>query len=177
MTVVESPDTSPQAGDSDQPQAGNPTHDSQAEPEPISLEEVRKLRQENAATRRKLREREAELEQHRSAGLSELEKAQRRIAELEARESEYQAAQRARALERLFAAENAQYPDLLVRQIDPTDLDLAPDGSIVNGSALVSRLKKQYPGLFRVPSADAGASGTPDAGSDINAFIRRQAGR
>ena len=175
MTVVESSEAESQADDASQPQAGDPSHDSQAEP--VSQDELRKLRQENAATRRKLREREAELEQHRSAGLTELERAQKRIQELEARESEWQAAQRTRALESLFRAEHAQYPELLTAQIDPAELDLAPDGTITNGSAVVSRLKKQYPGLFRAPSVDAGTTAPGARAADMNEFIRGRLSR
>ena len=174
MTVVESSDADSQADDASQPQAGTPT-DSQAEP--ISLDEARKLRQEAANLRRRLKERESELEQHRNAGLSELEKAQRRIQELEARDAEYQAAQRTRALEQLFRAEHAQYPELLTAQIDPAELDLAPDGTITNGSAVVSRLKKQYPGLFRAPSVDAGTTAPGARAADMNEFIRGRLSR
>ncbi len=176
MTVDESSDAQPQAGEASQPPAGTPS-DSQAEPETLSLEEARKLRQEAANLRRRLKDRESELEQHRNAGLTELEKAQRRIQELEARETEYQQAARARALERLFAAEHAQYPELLLAQVDSNELELAPDGTLTNGAALVSRLKKQYPGLFRAPSADAGTGGAGAPAPDMNAYIRGRLSR
>jgi hypothetical protein len=178
MTVVESSEADSPADAASQPQAGTSHDASQADtPEPISLDEARKLRQEAANLRRRLKERESELEQHRNAGLSELEKAQRRIQELEARETEWQAAQRTRALEQLFRAENAQYPELLTAQVDPTELDLAPDGTIQNGSALVSRLKKQYPGLFRAPSVDAGTTAPGARAADMNEFIRGRLSR
>lgn len=176
MTVDESSDAQPPAGEASQPQAGTPD-DSQAEPEPISHEEARKLRNEARNLRERLKKAEQALTTHQNAGLTELEQAQRRIAELEARETEYQQATRARALERLFAAEHAQYPELLLAQVSPDDLELAPDGTLTNGAAVVSRLKKQYPGLFRAPSADAGTGGAGAPAPDMNSIIRGRLSR
>jgi phosphoketolase len=178
MTVVESTGTatqadaasSPQAGTPDEPQAG----DSQ---ETLSVEEARKLRQEHAALRRRLTIAEREANEYRTAGLTELEKLQRENAELKQERTQAQRERKERAIERLLANAQAQYSDLLLSRVNLDDVELDDDGTVRGGDVLATKLKKQYPGLFRVPSADAGASGTPDAGSDINAFIRRQAGR
>lgn len=176
MTVDDTSVADSQAEDATPPPAGTPS-DSPAESETLSVDEARKLRNEARNLRDRLKKAEAALTTHQNAGLSELERAQRRIQELEARETEYQATQRTRALEHLFRAEHAQYPDLLTAQIDPAELELAPDGTITNGAAVVRRLKQQYPGLFRAPSVDAGAVAPGAKAADMNEFIRGRLSR
>lgn len=164
----------PPAGEAHESQADTPGSPADAG-DTISLDEARKLRREAATLRKREKDLVAELQQHREAGLSELEKAQRRIADLEAAQAQAVDERKARAVERLLAG--AQYPDLLLSKVALADIELTDDGAVRQGDRLVARLRDAYPALWATGSADGGAHGAASSAFDMNAYIRRQARR
>lgn len=142
----------------------------------------RELRQAQTA----LSDVQAKLKEKEQAELSEQERAQARIRELEAREQELANTVRNAHLRGEVTAAavkaGATKPDVLHRLIDPADIEWDGDKP-KNVDALVSDLKRQTPELFRAEhrtgSADGGSRGKQSQGSSstINAMIRRAAGR
>lgn len=155
----------------DDPDAGQ-------EPDAYDPDYVRKLRAESAKHRREAREAQGRLAQLEGAQLSELQRAQKELSAYQAKEVRWEAQRRETALERLFTAARAQYPELLAGKVNPSDITLADDGTITGGDRIVAQFRKQYPGLFGAGSGDGGAGrGAPVAGADFNTMIRQRAGR
>lgn len=144
---------------------------------------VRKLRSESAANRRRAADLEARLKQIEDSQLSESERLQKQLQELQAEKANWQRERRdlsvRQALQAAFAAEGARKPDALVRLFaDQVDAD--DNGQIKNQAALLKQARADYPELFvaRNGSADA-AAGARSGGSGLsmNDLIRRAAGR
>lgn len=137
------------------PQAGNNetqavTSDAQAVSETISLEEARKLRSEAANLRKRLKELEDQKRQIDEAKLSETERLQKRLAELERKEIEYQQSLQARTLEyevKLHAARlGVVDPEAAYRLLDVKQIEFDEDGKPVNVEKVMRELiaKKPY---------------------------------
>lgn len=147
-------------------------------PETLSLDEARKLRSEAANLRRRKHELETQLRQFQDSGLSELDKAQKRIAELETQVQAAETAKRAHAVERLL--KDAHYPDLLLAKVDLATIELDDAGNIHRGDAIVRDLQARYPHLW-ARTTGSGDGGAASAGSldsaDMNQWLRRHLGR
>lgn len=105
---------------------------------------------------------EAELQKHRDAQLSELEKANKRAEAAEKARSDAESSLRERTVQSAVvsaaAAANFVNPDLAARLIATSDVELDTDGSPKNAEKLVADLAKQYPYLVRsAGSFDQGA--------------------
>lgn len=197
-----SPGPQPQAGDEGQtPQAGNPTtpQTPQAgEPDELAALSqaelarlVRDLRKSEGNTRTKLRSFEREAEQRRQAELSEVEKRDARIRQLEEGLTAAQAKERDYALRDGiaaivtrddFPASPAITAKSLIRLLDQDKIQWSEDGTPKNLPALLVELVRDEPSAFRAKErrpgpGDAGHFGTIPNAADMNAQIRQKAGR
>jgi len=175
-----------------QPQAGTTTSESTTQAQaaagttdqPTSTVDVAVLQRELAEARREAAKHRTDLWKVTDAQLSESERLQRRVTELEQERQEAQARDRDRAI-RLSALEAAarlgfRDPDLAVRLIDPSAVEVRDDGTPRNVERLLSEVLARSPYLAR-PGASAdfggGNRGAGPAGTDMNSLIRRAAGR
>jgi len=178
------PDQQPPAGTADAPAAdadGGATPDDGAES--ISLEAARKLRSEAKA----LRERNAALEEaerkRADADKSESERNAERIAALERERDDERQARREMALQvaTIGAARKLNFrdPDLAPRLVATADVEFDDGGTPTNVDRLLSDVAKQHPYLVNgTPDFGGGHRGQPpDKGGDMNAWLRRKAGR
>ena len=142
------------------------------------------LQRELAEARREAAKYRTDLRKLTDAQLSESERLQRRVTELEQERQEAQARDRDRAI-RLSALEAAarlgfRDPDLAVRLIDPSAVEVRDDGTPRNVERLLSEVLARSPYLAR-PGASAdfggGNRGAGPAGTDMYSLIRRAAGR
>lgn len=126
-----------------------------------------------------------ELDKIRKANQSELEREQeaRTVAERE-RDDARTAAREARLERQVTTAATkakAVDPDAVLALLDRSKVTFGADGSISGVDAAVEDLLKAKPYLVdgnRSPgSADGGARGAANAGSDMNVLLRRAAGR
>jgi hypothetical protein len=119
----------------------------QADTQPKTYDEayVKKLRDEAAAHRTKLREFERAEEERRQASLSEQEKAEARAKTAEERLSSIQV--RADRAELKVAAQKAGIvdPDVAYRLLDESAIERNEDGEITNADALMTQLAKDKP--------------------------------
>lgn len=112
---------------------------------------------------------------------SELQKAQER-AEAAEKERDTSLAQiRAltgqNAITNAAIAEKATKPHLIY-QLVKDSVEFTDDGSVKNAAELIKQAKKDAPELFGISNGNQGAgAGGDEAGSDMNASIRRMAGR
>lgn len=100
--------------------------------------------------------------------------------ELETLRASHRATLIATAVQAEGVKEGAHYPDDIYRLLDESDIQVDDDGKVKNAAALVKALKKDRPALFKpTPDGDGGRgrNGTPPTGTDMNALIRRAAGR
>lgn len=117
------------------------------------------------------------------ASLSEQEKAQKAAADAEARalaaETQLQQFRVGLALTRMAADARAIDPSLVSQLADLTQVQYDSNGEPTNLKELVDGIKKAHPILFGAGagSADGGARGGTPQTSDMNALIRRGAGR
>jgi hypothetical protein len=173
------PTTEAQAAEVASPQEGTiPAQAAEPSVDPAMLQ------RELAEARREAAKYRTDLRKVTDAQLSESERLQRRVAELEAERTETQARDRERAI-RLAALEAAarlgfRDPDLAVRLVDPTAVEVSDDGSPKNVERLLADVLTRSPYLAR-PGAAAdfggGVRGAAPAGTDMNRLIRRAAGR
>ena len=173
-------DTSKQSGSSSQADAAKV----QAA-EPMTLEEARKLRKESQGLRKRLEEAEAKLKAADDAKLSETERLQQRLKDLEERESRWASERRERdARDAVIEAASgekvgARNPRAVYRLVKD-DLEWDADGNLTNLDAVLKQAKTDYPELFgrAVGSGDGGAGSRQQQGAfDMNAMIRASAGR
>jgi len=169
-----------------QPQVGTPESVTQAQaagPAPETVD-VAVLQRELAEARREAAKHRTDLRKVTDAQLSETERLQRRVTELEAEREAITTRDRERAI-RLSALEAAarlgfRDPDLAVRLVDPTVVELKDDGTPKNVERLLAEVLSRSPYLAR-PGAAAdfggGQRGAGPAGTDMNSLIRRAAGR
>lgn len=132
-------------------QATGATQDQTFE-ERFSTEYVRKLRAEAAEYRRRLRELENTVRQHEEAKLSETEKLQKRVAELEREQQVYQQERQERTLqyETMLAATRLGIvdPEAAYRLLDVAKLQFNEDGKPVNLVPVLQELVQQRPYLL-----------------------------
>lgn len=104
--------------------------------ETISLEEARKLRSEAANLRKRLKELEGKVRAEEEAKMTEQEKLQKRLAELERQSTEYQQTMQARTLEyevKLHAARlGVVDPEAAYRLLDIREMEFGEDGKPAN---------------------------------------------
>jgi hypothetical protein len=175
-----------------QPPAGTPAAAATPPADPaddgtqaFSLDEARKLRSENSGLRRRLNELEAAERKRAEADLSEVEKANKRIADLERINAEQQVAHQSLVVNAavISAATKAGFwdPSIAVGLVDLASVEFDENGQPKNVDRLVADLAKAKPRLVNgTPPADSGLGprGAPaDAHADINTFIRRATGR
>lgn len=120
------------------------------EQERFDTEYVRKLRAEAADYRKRLRELEGKVKAEEEAKMTEQEKLQKRLAELERKEIEYQQSIQARTLEyevKLHAARlGVVDPEAAYRLLDLRQVEFDEDGKPVNLEKVMRELvaKKTY---------------------------------
>jgi hypothetical protein len=173
-----------------QPQAGT-TLESQMQaqaaagtPETTTTVDVVVLQRELAEARREAAKHRTDLRKLTDAQLSETERLQRRLTELEAEREATAAREQERAV-RFPALEAAarlgfRDPDLAVRLIDRDAVEVRDDGTPKNVEKLLAELLAKAPYLGRSGgNADFGGGnrGAVPPGSDMNSLIRRAAGR
>jgi phage-related minor tail protein len=192
-----SPAESAQAATEATPQAGTPTSATSQvdETETLSPAELRAAltaaNKEAASHRTKLRAFERQEEERRQATLSEVEKRDARIRQLEEGLTAAQAKERDYALRDGiaeivtrddFPASPAITAKSLIRLLDRDKIQWADDGTPRNLPALLVELVRAEPSAFRAKDrrpgpGDAGHFGTIPNGADMNAQIRQKAGR
>jgi hypothetical protein len=178
------------AGTGTKPAAGSTAPDAAAsdgEEVTLSAEAALKLRNENAALRRKAKEADKAAEEQRKAAMSEAERVAEDRKQIDAERAEL-AAERQAIKVRSTTATTAQrigaiYPDVIeamvLSRIGEVEFDDA--GAPTNIEVVLTDIKRTHPNLFRAAppgSADGGARGRAQpAGSSVNDSIRRAAGR
>lgn len=138
-------------------------------------------RQQRKQFERQLREAQRKAAAADSATLSEQERLTKRLAELEAKEREWETERReTRLKERTVAAlegARAKSPARVYRLLRP-DLELDDDGEPRNLAAVLRTTKQEFPELFYATNGSAdGGAGTGGVEQDMNVMIRRAAGR
>jgi myosin heavy subunit len=131
---------------------------------------VRTLRGENAKTRTELKSALLRLKELEDAQLSDAEKREKRLKDLEAENADLRRTAREAQTRAAAASAGAVNPAAVARLID--------EGEDVEKA--VTALKKSDPYLFHRPgagSADGGAGGAAVRGQNFNDLIRRAAGR
>ena len=120
------------------------------EQEHFDADYVRKLRAEAAEYRKRLRELESKVKADEEAKLTEQEKLQRRLAELERKEAEYQQALQARTLEYEVKLQASRLgivdPEAAFRLLDLAQIEFDDDGKPANLEKILKELvgKKPY---------------------------------
>lgn len=152
------------------PQAGS---DATPAVESISLDEAKKLRSEAASLRQRLKAFEKAEQERQQAELTESQRLKQALEERDGLLSQVQQELRSLKAQRIAADAGALYPDLIAEKLS----DAALNGDTAARDKEIARLRKDYPGLFRTGSADGGAQGAAIASSDMNALLRRAAGR
>lgn len=149
----------------------------------ITQSEVAALRKENANARQRIRALEGQINAAQQASMTDLERAQARVAELERQISEATIREQDRNV-RLAAVEEAtrlnfRSPDLAYRLIDRAEIDFDADGAPKNVAKLLKAIIDRAPELVKGSGADFGGGnrGQTAATPDFNAAIRRAAGR
>jgi hypothetical protein len=182
-TSGQEPGAPPQAG-AIQPESTTQAQAAAGTSDPTTTVDVAVLQRELAEARREAAKHRTDLRKLTDAQLSETERLQRRVAELEAEREQVLAREKDRAV-RLAPLEAAaklgfRDPDLAVRLLDPTAVELKDDGTPRNVERLLAEVLARSPYLGR-PGAAAdfggGQRGTGPAGTDMNSLIRRAAGR
>lgn len=127
-----------------------------------ALDALKKVRQEAADSRRKLQAYEKAKQEQDERDLSELQKAQKRLTQLEADHQTLTTAAQSRALRyevQLSAAKlGIVDPDAAARLLDNSELTFAEDGSPTNVESLLKALVKARPWL--APPSDPPARPT-----------------
>lgn len=164
----------PAAGGGGAPPAGDPPPADDKD-EKFDKEYVGKLRAEAAKYRTEHQKTAARLKELEDAQLSDTEKRDKRLAELELENRKLQVESRNSSILALAAAAGATVPQAIVGLV-PTDAE--------NLQTTIASLKKQFPDLFRKSApggtADAGGGRSDDSGkpkAGMNEFLRRSAGR
>ena len=173
-----------------QPQAGtiHPESTTQAQAaagttEPTTVD-VAVLQRELAEARREAAKHRTDLRKVTDAQLTETERLQRRVTELEQEREAIASRDRERAI-RLAALEAAarlgfRDPDLAVRLVDASAVETRDDGTPKNVERLLADVLARSPYLGRPSTAadfGGGQRGAGPAGTDMNSLIRRAAGR
>lgn len=128
------------------------------------------------AQAKELEELRARVQENENAKLSETERLQNRIKELEEKATGLERERRETVVRSALAAAAAKagaiYPDAVVKLIDPDGVEITDDGHAKNLDAVLAPLKQQFPAMFRAAngSADGGSrtTGTADPGPGVN---------
>jgi hypothetical protein len=152
----------------------------------LSAEAAQKLRNENAALRRKQKDADKAADEQRKAALSEAERLAEDRAQFDRDKADLATERRdlkVRTATALTANRvGAIYPDVIEAMVlsRMSEVEFDDAGAPTNIEVVLTDIKRSHPNLFRagVGSADGGASGrkTPPA-SSVNDAIRRAAGR
>lgn len=132
---------------------------------------------------RELAKAQARIQELETANLSEAERRDRRLAELEAERATWEVERQSMTLRHAVWQEavkaGAVYPDLVVNAVNPAQVEWSKDGSPSNIGKVVSDARQAYPALFRVTpgTADGGAGQGAGPEPTMNDLIRRSAGR
>jgi len=166
---VQATNESGQAPQSDQQTAiAGAQQDQASEQERFDAEYVRKLRSEAAEYRRRLRELEQAVKQHEEAKLSETERLQKRLAELEREQATWQRERQERTLkyETMLAASKLGIvdPEAAWRLLDISKLEFDEDGTPQKIEQALKDLLKAKPYLAGQPPAVAGSPTNPATG-------------
>lgn len=133
--------------------------------ERFDAEYVRKLRAEAAEYRKRLRDLEQAVKKHEEAKLSETERLQRRLAELEAERATWQREVQERVLryETMLAAGRLGVvdPEAAYRLLDLSLLEYDDDGRPTNLEAALRALLKDKPYLVGQPHGPSGSPTNP----------------
>jgi len=180
--------TGTQADPGTQPPAGSPgaqaASGTDQPPESISLDEAKKLRAENQSLRQRAKGLEEEKAKLQQASMSETEKRDQRLAELERREADWERERQdwqtrdvvTQTALRLGYADPADAYSL----IDRAALEFDDSGKPRNVDKLLADLIAAKPYLAGASrpggSFDGGPRGAAAAGTNMNDLIRRQAG-
>lgn len=126
------------------------------EPEPVTFdsEYVKSLRKSEAETRRKLRDAEAELTKHRTAAMSETERLQQRVAELERANADYLTERQERSIRYAVATASNKLgivdADAAYRLLDLAELETDDNGDPKDIEKALKDLLKKRPYLAAV---------------------------
>lgn len=177
VPTPDSTSTQPPNGQAPNGAASTPTDD------PAALRaEITALRRENAGNRTRLREVEGQLATAQGASMTEQERAQARVAELE---RQVQAATTREQdnnvrLAAIQAAVNLGYrsPDLAYRLLDRGEIEFTDDSQPKNVEKLLKKLLEDNAYLGKSAGDFGGGNrGSTPAGDDMNQLIRRGANR
>lgn len=150
----------------------------QASEERFDAEYVKKLRAEAAEYRRRLRELEQVVKQHEESKLSETERLQKRLAELEREQAAWQRERQERTLkyETMLAASRLGIvdPEAAYRLLDLAKLEFDEDGNPRNLDKALQELLKAKPYLAGHAAAVAGSPTNPVTGQQRGAFLAEQ---
>ncbi|MEM4406545.1 MAG: hypothetical protein QXS68_05815 [Candidatus Methanomethylicaceae archaeon] len=153
------------------------------EQENFDIEYVRKLRAEAAEYRRRLRELESRVKAEEESKLTEQEKLQKRLAELEKAQADWERERQEILLQRYV--ENAAVrlgiidPEAAWKLLDLKEVEFDEEGKPENVEALLRSLiqKKPYLANALARSAGAGNGASVKTRYSMNDFIRRSSGR
>lgn len=145
----------------------------------VALQREREAREAAEKTARDLTKR---LKAYEDKDKSESEKATERIAQLEQDLANERTARQSMALQiaALASARKLGFrdPDLARRLLTASEIEFDDDGQPKNVDRLLGDIAKQYPALVSTTTDyGGGPRGTPPVADDMNARIRRQAGR
>ncbi|MEZ0396827.1 MAG: phage scaffolding protein [Anaerolineales bacterium] len=148
------------------------------EQERFDTEYVRKLRAEAADYRKRLRELESKVRADEEAKLTEQERLQKRLVELERKETEYQMALQARTLEyevKLHAARlGVVDPEAAYRLLDLKQIEFDEDGKPMNLEKVLKELVTKKPYLVGATNAASPMNPAQGRVSGQQVFTRSQ---
>jgi hypothetical protein len=185
------PATQPQAG-TDSPSQAEGAREVQAagatdgsgtgQPDMATLQrELAELRRSEARYRTENKRLTEAAQAAEDATLSEAERIARRLAEAERRSTELEEQlreQRLRSAVLTAAGRLSDEPEILLALLDRDTVEWAPDGSPKGLERTLKAIVEAHPKLARgAPDFGGGQRGATPAGTDMNAFIRRAAGR
>jgi hypothetical protein len=153
---------------------GNPPADPNDGDQPMSLEEARKLRRENAALRKRTKDFEDADEAARTAQLSELDKLKKQLADKDSEHGAYRQAMQERLLHQTIATEASKLgvidPADAAKLLDWAELEFDENGVPTNTAKLLAALVKSKPYLVRgtTPLSSGGPTNPPRSQSSTN---------
>ena len=133
------------------------------------------------AAQAELRKLQAAAQAAEDATLSEQEKVAKRLAEAERRAGSLETElreQRLRSAVLSVAGRLSDEPEILLALLDRDSVEWAPDGTPKGLERQLKAIVEAHPKLARTaPDFGGGQRGATPSGTDMNAFIRRAAGR
>lgn len=146
-----------------------------------TIENLRGFEKKAKELEKAIAERDRKLQEIEDGKLSEMEKLNRRLSELETEkitwERERQEHRVGGAVREAAAKAGAVYPDAVYKLLDSSTLEFDADGNPKNLEKVIEGLRGSYPAIFNgTGSADGGAR-RPAKTIDMNQMIRQAAGR